>query len=299
MVVTEGARGRDPRTPGIGCQLNNWQRELNFREPSWEKLDSALAQLVEAGFAGAEVPSWSVPDLAEPQRLRELCAKHDVTLVSLHVGGPLHSAAEYEARTVPAATAVAKCAVAAGASGVVFSGQTLRGRMGSFGTEEGRASAEWRAQTHHLTDLGRRCHDLGARLFFHNHDPQFEHDGWEMDSVLAADPSVVELCVDVGHAAQAMPQDRLLAWLRDHWDRVGCLHYKDIDAQRRLVESLGDGVMDFGAVSRLAVERDFAGWIVAELDTGRANPARGVVPVRAPLEDARRSAALIAATLGR
>ena len=50
---------------------------MDFRQPAWEKLDTALVQLKEAGYTGAEVPSWSVPDLGEPERLRDLFERQD------------------------------------------------------------------------------------------------------------------------------------------------------------------------------------------------------------------------------
>jgi len=276
----------------IGCQLNAWQRELDLRTPAWEKLDAALAQLARAGYAGVEVPGWSVPDLGEPAKLRNLCAHHGVTLIALHVGGPFFDDVAYREQTLPRVLPVAQCAAGAGAVGLVVSNASMKPRLASFGTPEGRTSEAWRAQVRNLGDLARRLRDLGLRAYFHNHYQQFEHNGWEMESVLAADPTVVELCVDVGHAAQAMAQPALLEWLAAHWERIGVLHYKDIDREGQIVEALGDGTVDFAAISRLARERGCSGWIVAELETEHGRP-----PVRTAFEDARRSSALIARTL--
>ncbi len=277
----------------IGCQLNAWQRELDLRTPAWEKLDAALAQLAQAGYAGVEVPGWSVPDLGQPAKLRDLCARHAVRLVALHAGGPFFDDAAYYEQTLLRVLPVAQCAAGAGAVGLVVSNTSMKGRLASFGTPEGRASEAWRTQVRNVSDLARRLRDLGLRAYFHNHHQQFEHDGWEMESVLAADPEMVELCIDVGHAAQAMAQPALLDWLAAHWERIGVLHYKDIDREGQIVEALGDGEVDFGAISRLARERGFSGWIVAELEMGRGRP-----PARTVLEDARRSYALIARALG-
>lgn len=282
----------------IGCQLNCWQRELDFRSPEWEKLDAGLAQLRQAGYAGVEVPSWSVPSLAEPGRLRDACAAQGVTLVSLHVGGPFFDDAAYRDQTLGRVLPVAECAAAAGAAAVVVSNATMKGKVEGFGDAAGRRSEAWAAQVRNLTDLGRRLRELGLEMWLHNHDPQFEHDAWEMESVLEVDGEVARLCVDVGHASQTMARERLLEWLDQHWGRVGCLHYKDVAGPLRgeVVEALGDGDVDFAAVSGAAQAYGFDGWIVAELDVGRRS---GRAPGRSSLDDAHRSFEVIARTLGR
>jgi sugar phosphate isomerase/epimerase len=281
----------------IGCQLNCWQRELDFRTPSWEKLGAAVASLREAGYTGAEVPSWSLPSLAEPETLKALFAQHSVTFISLHVGGPFFDDAAYKEQTLARVLPVAEYAAKAGAAAVVVSNGTMKGKVEGFGTDAARRSDAWRSQVANLTDLARRVHDLGIETWFHNHDPQFEHDGWEMDSLLEADPAVVRFCVDVGHAAQTMPRDRLIAWLDEHWERIGCLHYKDVVGPLggEVVEALGDGDVDFAAISAVAQRHAFDGWIVAELDVGRRS---GRAPVRSSSEDARRSYEVIRKSLG-
>ena len=280
----------------VGCQLNCWQRELNFRAPAWEKLDVGLGQLREAGYSGAEVPGWSVPELGEPARLREVCAAHGATLVSLHVGGTLFEDALYAEQTLARVLPVAACAAQAGARAVVVSNVTMKGKVEGFGSDAGRVSDAWRAQVRNASDLAGRLRDQGLETWFHNHDPHFEHNAWEMDSLLEADAEMVRLCVDVGHASQTMAREALLAWLERHWSRVGCLHYKDVEGPLGgpVVEALGDGDVDFAAVSAVALRHGFDGWIVAELDVGRRH---GREPERTSLEDARRSFEAIRGTL--
>jgi len=276
----------------VGCQLNCWHRELDFRQPAWEKLDAALVQLKEAGYAGAEVPSWSVPHLGEPERLRDLFGRLGVTLISLHVGGPFHDDVTYQSQTLEKVLPVAQCAARAGAEALVVSNQSLLGKLEEFGTDAGRQTEAWRAQVRNFTDLARRLRDQGLRTYYHNHDQQFRHDAWEMESLLEADPKVVELCVDVGHASQSLAQPALNDWLGAYWNRIGCLHFKDIRGGLggQVVEALGDGGVDFDTVLQIARDRDFGGWVVTELDPG----PRGVPPLRSSLEDARLSYQVIA-----
>jgi sugar phosphate isomerase/epimerase len=280
----------------VGCQLNCWQRELDLRSAAWETLDAALTQLRESGFRAVEVPSWSVPSLAEPERLKEACARADVTLVSLHVGGPFFEDATYHDQTLDRVLPVAKCAAKAGAEAVVVSHATMNGKVDGFGTDAGRQGAAWRSQVTNVADLARRVRDLGIQAWFHNHDAHFEHNAWEMDSLLEADPQVVQFCLDVGHASQAIRRDGLLAWLDRNWDRIRCLHYKDVAGPLAgpVVEALGDGDVEFQAISAAAIRQKFDGWIVAELDVGQRN---GRTPVRSSLEDARRSFEVIRGSL--
>ncbi len=271
------------RLPRLGIQLNNWQREMNLREAAWEKLDAALAQLVEAGFAGAEVPNWTVPDLKDPVRLCDVMARRGVTFISMHTGGAFFDPVAYRERVLTQGRVVAECAAAAGAAALVVSGSSKRPRDPAARVADRELAEAWRTQAQNLTEFGRLVRDLGLRMDYHNHDVQFVAGAAEMESILEVDPALLSLCVDVGHAAQSMPQEQLLPWLNRHWDRIGSLHYKDIDADRRIVEAIGDGVIDYGAVTALARTHGFTGWLVAELEAGPG--AR-----RAPLEDARLSA---------
>ncbi|MGH2369363.1 MAG: sugar phosphate isomerase/epimerase family protein [Chloroflexota bacterium] len=281
----------------VGCQANAWERDLRFGTgpDSPARLDLALAELAAAGYEGAELPARAIADLDRPQDVRAVLAKHRLALIAVHLGGNFYDDQVFRERTLPTFRRVATCAAAAGADGMVVSGAPKRepsATPGVRGATLRKTAAERRAQTHNLAELGRMHRDLGLATWYHNHGHEFAHGEEELQGILEIDQDVLSLCFDIGNAARVLPGPALFEALGRHWDRIGCLHYKDIKGGRN-TEALGDGEIDFAAISSLARERRFRGWAVAEIE-----PGRNTAPTRTVLEDARLSQAVICRTLG-
>jgi inosose dehydratase len=133
-----------------------------------------------------------------------------------------------------------------------------------------------------LNDLGKRTHDHGVQLVYHNHMNGFGEAPDEIDRVLAeTDPKRVSLLLDIAHYQQG-GGDPVAAVTR-HKDRIAILHLKDVVSplpgdprpprqSYRFVE-LGQGTVDVPGVLAAVKRIGFRGPVVIELD-GVTDPSR-------------------------
>lgn len=287
----------------IGCQANAWQREFKLQD-SRDNLEEALRQMAAAGYEGAELPLWSIPDLDNPQEVRDLLARHSLAFIAIHVGGTFYEDGPFHEQTLPTAERATRCAAAAGAESIVLSAAAKRALITTVPFDaarphpttppahERKSPAELRTQRDNLAHVATLNRDLGLATHYHNHVAEFDHDFEELRSILEVDPFLLSLCFDIGNAARPLPGPTLASCMERFWDRIGYLHFKDIKGDT-LTESLGEGEIDFTPVGMLVRTRGFRGWASAEIE-----PARGMVAHRSVAEDARLSAQFIRTTLG-
>jgi inosose dehydratase len=120
----------------------------------------------------------------------------------------------------------------------------------------------------------------------------------EVDRALAdLDPTLVGLCADTGHSLYAGIDPAAL--LHRHGGRLAYMHFKDIDltrlaaareeklsfyqaVARGIFRPLGDGSVDFAAVSERLTEVGYTGWATVEQDRLPDDSS-------APVDEARRS----------
>jgi inosose dehydratase len=285
----------------VGCQANAWQREFKVQE----HLAEALRQMSAAGYEGAELPVWSISDLAQPQAVRDLLAQHNLSFIAIHVGATFYDGAGFRDQALPALRRAAACASAAGAQGMVVSAAAKRAPLTTVPFDrnnpaghppapqhERKTAAELRTQRDNLAEAARINHDAGLTTWYHNHFVEFDHDFEELNSILEIEPDLLSLCFDIGNAARALPGAALGSAVERYWDRIGYLHFKDIKGET-LAEALGEGEIDFAPIGRLAQQRGFRGWATAEIE-----PARGMVASRSVAEDARLSCQFIRDVIG-
>lgn len=116
-----------------------------------------------------------------------------------------------------------------------------------------------------LTGWGRRCHDQGISLSYHNHDFEFSTAGGMtlLERLLdATDPTLVGLEFDIYWAvfAGADPQ----SVLRRYRGRATLIHVKDMTSERHFTE-VGSGILDWPALITTAREAG-ARWLIVEND---------------------------------
>ena len=88
---------------------------------------------------------------------------------------------------------------------------------------------EWRALVRSTDELGRIVsEEYGVRLEFHPHADSHVETREQVDRFLAdTDPRYVSLCLDTGHLAYRQADSASV--IRDHPDRVGYVHIKQMD----------------------------------------------------------------------
>jgi inosose dehydratase len=150
--------------------------------------------------------------------------------------------------------------------------------------------AEWELLLAGLDQIGEMAAAEGMRVCYHHHMGTGVQTRREVDRLLAGtDPAHVHLLLDTGHLAWS--GDDPLALARDHADRIGHVHLKDLrpgvlDRARRedpsfhdaVLEGIftvpGDGMIDFGPILRALDDAGYRGWLVveAEQDPAKAEP---------------------------
>jgi len=145
----------------------------------------------------------------------------------------------------------------------------------------------------------------GRRAAFHPHCGTFIETPAEVDRLVGGlDPSVIGICLDVGHYTVG-GGDPVTA-LRDLGDRVTHIHLKDVESdvldrlragsipgqnaaiRARLFTELGAGVVDLNGVLAVAAARDYDGWLMVEQDSTWGPPSESAAIGRRVLADALR-----------
>ena len=148
-----------------------------------------------------------------------------------------------------------------------------------------RTPADYAETIEILNRAGKRLGEAGIKLHYHNHAFEFEPvdgDRTGMDLFIEGlDPEAVDLCVDVGWVAKAGRDPA--AFLREHKDRVGYLHFKDFNDDGWI--ELGQGHVDFAGVMNVLPELTNVSWVMIEQDSTNIDPLESVKLSRKFLHD--------------
>ncbi|MDP9270545.1 MAG: sugar phosphate isomerase/epimerase [Chloroflexota bacterium] len=165
----------------------------------------------------------------------------------------------------------------------------------------GLAEGGWTSLGDLLNTLGEDAARLGHRIAFHNHVATYVETPDELDRLVdAADPGLVGLCLDVGHAIVGGGDPVEL--LDRYGDRVIHVHLKDVAPgplaalqageldgflpalQARLFTPLGGGVLALPAVLSALAARGYEGWLMVEQDTTWEPPSEAAAVGRRVLD---------------
>lgn len=249
-----------------------------------------VALVAELGFPGIEpYRGWMLHYLERPQELKRLLDHYGITLCTCSNGGP-GQATEFidpagRQQTITDHVAFARDFLS------VFGCTYFKINMGAR-PAGGTSEADLQALAVTLNELGRRTADLGIRLAPHPHIWGPIERPHEITRVLElTDPDYVSWIPDVAHLNLGGGDP--LQLMREHFDRIVAVHWKDTAASYRgytgptptremhqqeiLYKDLGTGGVDLPATWRLLQERGFRGWLTLDLDPPRANEGEGTV----------------------
>lgn len=135
-----------------------------------------------------------------------------------------------------------------------------------------------------LEALGREAAQLGHSLAFHPHAGTYVETPDELDRLFAAtDPTLVGICLDVGH--HLVGGGDPVAAIGRYGGRIRHVHLKDVNGtvlsqmragtiagflgalRARIFTEIGSGVLDVVGVLAALADLDYRGWIVVEQDT--------------------------------
>jgi inosose dehydratase len=150
--------------------------------------------------------------------------------------------------------------------------------------------AGWDALLEVVNALANDVVAAGHRASFHPHGGTFVETPDEVERLVAGlDPRSVGICLDVGHYLVGGGDP--VAAMRALGERVTHIHLKDVDPdvlaalrggeiagfgaaiRARLFTELGAGALDLDGVLAVAAERDYAGWLMVEQDSGWGPPS--------------------------
>ncbi len=255
------------------------------------QIDEEHVRLVsELGFSGLELYGGSMGDFVDRlPELKALLDRYGVTLITISnkntvAGRPVDFITpELRQETIDDHIAWVRN------NHTYFGCQHFKINLGRR-SPEGTGDEDLKALADSLNRLGRATADLGVRLSPHPHiwgpveRPEEIHRLMEL-----TDPELVYLLPDTAHLNLGGGDP--LALIRQYYDRIFAIHWKDTKAAYRgftgptptteehakeiLYKDLGSGGVDIPGIWDLLLERGYQGWITLDLDPPRPNEGEG------------------------
>jgi inosose dehydratase len=258
------------------CEVPGWGLQL--------PPDRVLSEMVQLGVRATELgPQGWLP--LDGARARSELDRHGLRLVGGFVPVVVH---ERDLQDTRAHAARASAQLAAAGADVFVAALVADLEWSAPGTldEDG-----WKRAGQHLRKLADLAAADGLELVLHPHAGTFAETADDVDRAL--EHTDVRWCLDTGHLLIGGVDPA--AFVRNHAERIGHVHLKDVDArlaaefrggalslvaaiQAGLFRPLGDGDAGIDEVVRLLDDIGYERWLVLEQDiaiTGSEPPAGG------------------------
>lgn len=278
-----------------------------------------LDELVATGYTGTELGDYGYMPTDSEQLAHELEARH-LTMLGSYEGVYLRDAsahADGERRVLRNARLLKSVADPVSPPFVVIADDHSHDPVrfenaGRVKPEMSLLEADWKVYARGVNQIAKAVHDeTGLRSVFHHHCAGYVEAPWEVDELLGrTDPGLVGLVFDTGHYLYGSGQNdgaAVLEALERYKSRLWYVHFKDcqpeVATQARqqgwnYKEAIGHGVfcelgqgnVDFAAVTQKLEQLGYKGWICVEQDV---LPGMGE-----PKESARRNREYLARVAG-
>jgi inosose dehydratase len=271
--------------------------EFDLEEKSEEiGFQQVLNEIRDTGYIGTELGDWGFMPTS-PNLLNAEIKERGLELLGAFVPVALADESTHN-NGVKAALKVAELMYNAGYknsfivladdNGTVLSRTQNAGRITP---ELGLSEEQWKVYAQGVNKIAKAVKDaFDLRTVFHHHCAGYVETPEEVATLMKlTDPSLVGLCLDMGHYAFG-GGDPLKA-LKLYSDRIWHVHYKDFDKEiaanskaangdyfdaikRGVFCELGKGTVDFISITNLLNELKYDDWIVVEQDilSGMGNP---------------------------
>ncbi|MBW3096000.1 sugar phosphate isomerase/epimerase family protein [Pseudohoeflea coraliihabitans] len=237
----------------FGCQTYTWQMS---GERYLGELDRIIGVAGDAGFSGLECEIQFLGKLRDPALMQKALDDAGIDFAALSIVSDWAENRETDAEKAETDFAIDYLATS-------FPDAILN--IVPFAGPNRDNLAE--RQDNHLAiinDIARRAADRGLKATYHpNSVPGstcITRDDYRkmLDGL---DTTIVGWCPDIYHIKAGGMQP--LELLRDYRELVGHVHYSDFDAQIT-PQAMGQGVMDYEAVTSYLAETGYDGWLVVE-----------------------------------
>ena len=241
--------------------------QIGYAAITWQGDDhTAIREVAELGFPGIQLRSPILKEYGEkPAALKALLDQHKLVMVALSSGGVRIDPA-VEKEEVALHTRHARFVRDIGGLYLQLTDTRPKREL---------TRDDYKRLGSLLTEIGKRSHDLGIPIGYHNHMNAIGERPDEVRWILdAADPRYVKLELDIAHY-QMGGGDPVTA-IREYRERLLFLHIKDLETpvpgatgdlsrSYRFVE-LGRGKVDVAGAMKALEDVQFRGWAVVELD---------------------------------
>lgn len=260
----------------LGCQTNAWR--IDARD--FTQVLQVLTKLKELGFDGFETGFRNL----QPQFGNVATARAQIEKIGLQFFGCHIFLDKYDEQTQIAPLelirTVADGAAAFGAQRLIVSGGGLL-QDGKVNTEALKRKADG------LNATAKYCQSKGLRLAYHNHGPEFQNGGLEIEGLYQhTDPARVDFLTDCGWAWRGginVPE-----FFARHHRRIVGLHLRDFkgDFKSDVQLPLGQGDFPLQALANAIRKAKWQGWLLNEEErlSGEKPGETAVAPARATLK---------------
>ena len=244
------------------------------------KLDQIFADMAYAGMDGIELMHTALRPQHAARRIAELSEEHKLPVIGTSFSGAMWDRRQREAVLEDAELVITRLSEVGGTTLGTSVGDAHRKK-----TDE---------ELDHQADVLRRMLAIGDAhgvvVNLHNHKYEVVNQMHDLRGTLARVPEA-KLGPDLDWLVQAGVDP--VAFIHEFAERLVFLHLRDQKADKTWVEALGEGDMDFAAISTALRHANFAGHAVIEL----AHPA-GFKPTRPLRESLRKSRKFVQEMLG-
>ena len=247
------------------CEVPGWGHQMDA--------DRVLTEMASLGVEATEFgPLRFLPEDAEGRRAT--LEKHGMKAVGGFVPVVLHDPGF---DPLPEVDTELDAYVAAGAEVLVLAANT--GLDGYDATRPEMREENWQAMANNLGRISERAKERGVMAVIHPHAGTMVETWADVQEVLTR--TAIPFCLDTGHMWIGGTDP--VAFAKDHGDRVGHLHFKDVvlaiaqrvrdgalsyyDAVKEgLYTPLGQGDVDVTAIIGSLLNQGYTGWFVLEQD---------------------------------
>lgn len=267
------------------CSWGALEFDLDGNSPSFIRV---LTEMKETGYAGTELGDWGFMP-TNPEALKTSLQEFGLRLLGAFVPVALWKESAHE-EGVELALKTARLMFEAGYTDAFIvladdngSVEERTRNAGRITPDMGLSDEAWSTFASGAEKVAAAVKEaFGMRTVFHHHCGGYVETPAEVARLMKlTDPSLLGLCLDMGHYAFGGGDP--LAALKQYDERIWHVHFKDFDSEVGLraarenfdyfksVEEgvfceLGKGAVDFASIVGVLKEKEYEGWIVVEQD---------------------------------
>lgn len=247
------------------CEVPGWGHQMNP--------DRVLTEMAELGLEATEFgPLGFLPE--DPEGRSEVLGRHSMTAVGGFVPIVLH---DPDNDPMPGIDRELDAFVASKADVMVLAAET--GQAGYDAPRPDMTERTWQTLADNLKNIAARAAERGIRAVIHPHAGTMVETLDDVNEVLAR--TEMDFCLDTGHMWIGGTDPVWFA--KEHGDRVGHVHFKDVDlavakrvqdgelsyyegVTKDLYTPLGKGDVDVRGIIETLIQQGYTGWFVLEQD---------------------------------